>query len=363
MKIVTVIGARPQFIKAATVSRVVSGVNEIDEVLLHTGQHFDENMSHIFFNELDIPVPKYNLGIAGGGHGKQTGLMLEKIEEVLISEKPDMVLVYGDTNSTLAGSLAAVKLHIPIAHVEAGLRSFNKKMPEEINRVMTDHSADLLFAPTETAIRNLEKEGISKTKIINVGDVMYDASLYYLQKAEGKTSILTNLGLREKEYILATIHRAENTNDDQILSGIFNSLEEIANNHKMVFPIHPRTKMALDKMNYSFDKSSIKFIEPLGYLDMVMLERNAKLIITDSGGVQKEAYFHKVPCITLREETEWVELVEKGFNFLANAANIKEVLRLAFQTEISADDGVYGNGFAANKIIEELLIFKNSKSI
>lgn len=355
MKVLTIIGARPQFIKAATVSRIINRENKIDEILVHTGQHFDANMSEVFFTELDISKPDYNLGISGGNHGKQTGKMLQKVEEVLLLEKPDMVMVYGDTNSTLAGSLAAVKLHIPIAHVEAGLRSFNKKMPEEINRILTDHSSDILFTPTSTAINNLRNEGIDENKIVNVGDVMYDAAIYYGKKAEKKSSILSELKLKEKEYILTTIHRAENVDDSDNLKNIFGSLEKVAKDYNLILPIHPRTKNALESMNYLFDRSNINFIQPVGYLDMVMLEKYAKMVITDSGGVQKEAYFHETPCITLRNETEWIELVENGFNFLANSDNLLSILHQAEKVRFSTKSSIFGNGKAALKIANALL--------
>ena len=246
MKILTIIGARPQFVKASAVSRIIQNKEGISEVLVHTGQHFDANMSEVFFNELDIPKPDYNLGVSGGNHGEQTGKMLQKVEEVLLKEKPDFVVLYGDTNSTLAGSLAAVKLHIPIAHVEAGLRSFNRKMPEEINRILTDHASDILFTPSVAAINNLQNEGISKEKIINVGDVMYDAAIYFSKKAEKESSILSELQLQKKGFILTTIHRAENVDNLDTLKNIFDSLENIASDTNLVLPIHPRTKNALN---------------------------------------------------------------------------------------------------------------------
>ncbi len=354
MKILTIIGARPQFIKAAAVSRIIRNKNELSEILVHTGQHFDDNMSAIFFKELDIPEPKYNLGICGGNHGAQTGKMLVKIEEVLLKEKPDLVLVYGDTNSTLAGSLAAVKMHIPIAHVEAGLRSFNRKMPEEINRILTDHSSDMLFTPTVAALKNLKKEGVDKNKIFNVGDVMLDATNYYSVKAESQSVILSDLKLNQKEYILATIHRAENTNSLTKLKNIFDSLEKIAKDQILVLPIHPRTMNSLKSIDFSINNSNIKFISPVGYLDMMMLEKYAKTIITDSGGVQKEAYFHKVPCVTLRDETEWIELIENGWNFLANSKNLLEVLDKAQNIKFSNKENIYGNGDASLKIVDKI---------
>jgi UDP-GlcNAc3NAcA epimerase len=355
LKILTIIGARPQFIKAAAISRIIREKDEISEILVHTGQHFDENMSSIFFDELDIPEPKYNLNICGGNHGEQTGKMLIKIEEVLLKEKPDIVMVYGDTNSTLAGTLAAVKLHIPIAHVEAGLRSFNKRMPEEINRILTDHSSDILFAPTLSAVQNLQNEGFNKNKIFNVGDVMLDATNYYSIKAEDKSVILSDLKLNSKEYILTTIHRAENTNSLTKLKNIFDSLDKIAKDQFLVLPIHPRTLNSLKSIDFSFKSSNIIFISPVGYLDMMMLEKYAKTIITDSGGIQKEAYFHKVPCVTLRDETEWIELIENGWNFLANSKNLIEVLNKAQNIKFSNEENIYGNGDASLKIVDKIL--------
>jgi UDP-GlcNAc3NAcA epimerase len=302
MKIATIIGARPQFIKSATVSRAFREYHrDVHEVLIHTGQHYDANMSKVFFDELDIPNPIYNLGIGGGTHGQNTGRMIEQIEAVLIEEKPDWVLVYGDTDSTLAGVLAAVKLHIPVAHVEAGLRSFNRRMPEEINRILTDHAADLLFTPTDTATSNLMNEGVAGNHVKQVGDVMYDAALYYSERAKSHSNILADLKLQPKSYILATIHRAENTDDAQRMENI---LEGFANSSRIiVMPLHPRTAQRIEDFGLELP-SSIISIDPVGYLDMVMLEMNAQLIATDSGGVQKEAYFHQVPCVTIRDETE-----------------------------------------------------------
>ena len=316
LKVVSVVGARPQFIKAAAVSRVLRATPGVREVLVHTGQHYDDNMSRVFFEELEIPEPDYHLGVGSGTHGAQTGRMLEAIEQVLLEEKPDWVLVYGDTNSTLAGALAAVKLHIPVAHVEAGLRSFNRRMPEEINRVLTDHASDLLFAPTEAAVANLRREGIPEERIHCVGDVMYDAALYYGMKAERESRILERLSLTRKGYILATVHRAENTDDHARLRAILQALSEAAQEVGVVFPVHPRTRKAMERYGLTDLVRPLIVIDPVGYLDMVMLEKNARLIVTDSGGVQKEAFFYRVPCVTLREETEWEELVELGWNRL-----------------------------------------------
>lgn len=306
MKLLTIIGARPQFIKAAVVSRILSNPKyRINEIIVHTGQHYNSNMSDIFFSELEIPRPKYNLDVGSGSHGKQTGEMLAKIETVLLKEQPDRVLVYGDTNSTIAGSLSAAKLNIPVAHVEAGLRSFNRAMPEEINRILTDQLSDLLFCPTKTSNHHLKNEGIASEKCYIVGDVMYDAALYYGEKADKKNIILAELGLHSKSFILATIHRAENTDDPRRLKAIFEGLVSLGKNHMVILPMHPRTHVKLEQIGLLAElKQAIKIIEPVGYLDMVMLEKNAKLIVTDSGGVQKEAFFHQVPCVTLRDETE-----------------------------------------------------------
>ncbi len=357
MKIVTVLGARPQFIKAAAVSRLFLRAPVVREILVHTGQHYDQNLSEIFFRELGLPKPDYNLGIGSGNHGAQTGRMLEAIEQVLITEMPDMLLVYGDTNSTLAGALAAAKLHIPVAHIEAGLRSFNRRMPEELNRVLTDHVSSLLFAPTQSAITNLVREGVSAEKIHRVGDVMYDAALYYGAKAEQTSTILDKLGLTPGNYVLATIHRAENTDDAVRLRRIFDALNSLAQTCRVVVPLHPRTREALRNANYDFSANpGLSIIDPVGYLDMVMLEKHARLIATDSGGVQKEAFFYKVPCATLREETEWVELVESGWNTLAppdDSVPLRERLEKIMQKTIVdlGHDDFYGSGAAAEQIV------------
>jgi UDP-GlcNAc3NAcA epimerase len=350
MKIITVIGARPQFIKAAVVSNAFS-LHGLNEVILHTGQHFDSNMSAVFFDELGIPQPTFNLGIGGGSHGQNTGRMIEGIEKVLMEEKPDWLLVYGDTDSTLAGTLAAVKLHIPIAHVEAGLRSFNRKMPEEINRILTDHAATMLFAPTETAATNLANEGIAPDKVVNVGDVMFDAALFYGAKADQQSRILEKLGLDSKKYILATVHRAENTDDPNRLRVIVRGMADTE--RQIVLPVHPRTRARLKSAGLTLPENVIA-IEPVGYLDMVMLEKHAELIMTDSGGVQKEAFFHKVPCVTLRDQTEWTELVDSGWNRLANTENsddIKSKMVMALG-EYGDDVQPYGDGHAAEKIVD-----------
>ncbi len=352
MKIVTIIGARPQFIKAATVSRQVRKQTQIREILVHTGQHYDDNMSDIFFEELDIPQPDYHLGIGSSSHGVQTGQMLAAIENVLIKEKADWVLVYGDTNSTLAGALAAVKLHIPVAHVEAGLRSFNRRMPEEINRVLTDHASDFLFAPTETAVKNLAQEGL--TKVQQVGDVMYDAALYYAERAQQRSKILENLNLSAKSYLLATIHRAENTDDPKRLRAIFQGLMSIE--MPVVLPLHPRTRKCLAENNLLTEvEKHLHILLPVGYLDMVMLEKNAKIVVTDSGGVQKEAFFYQVPCVTVREETEWVELVEKGFNQLIGTESIAFTIHKTLTEKVlNWNCPLYGDGKAANAVLATL---------
>jgi len=304
MKIATIVGARPQFIKAAIVSRSLRVTPGLQEVLIHTGQHYDDNMSEVFFRELELDRANYNLGIGSGSHGVQTGRMLEAIEDVLIQEAPDWVLVYGDTNSTLAGALASTKLRIPVMHVEAGLRSFDRRMPEEVNRVVTDHVSDLLFAPTRVALVNLSREGIPDSRIHMVGDVMYDAAIYYGNKADVETRILDTLQLWSKEYLLVTLHRSENTEDAERLHIIVEGLKQVARELPIVLPVHPRTQKVLTAEDMLTDlPASIRVIAPVGYLDMQTLEKHARLIATDSGGVQKEAYFHGVPCVTLRETT------------------------------------------------------------
>ncbi len=352
LKIVTVIGARPQFIKAAAVSRLLH--QQATEILLHTGQHYDKNLSKVFFDELDIPIPAYNLGVGSGSHGVQTGEMLAKIEAVLIKEKPDWVLVYGDTNSTLAGALAAAKLNIKVAHIEAGLRSFNRQMPEEINRILTDHVSDFLFCPSDVAVQNLKKEGITKNVVI-VGDVMADSLAYAVEKAAKKSKIIETLGLKPGKYYLATVHRAENTDDPHRLKNILEAF--VALDATVVFPIHPRTSQAID--NYRFDldleNSNIKFIEPLGYLNMIRLQQSAKMILTDSGGIQKEAYWLRVPCVTLRDETEWVETVESGWNKLTGGDK-ETILHTIRNYQVPAEHpDLYGVGQAGQKIIDCLL--------
>lgn len=354
MKIVTIIGARPQFIKAAVVSRVFTASSEVEEVIVHTGQHFDANMSDVFFEEMCIPKPHYNLNINGLGHGAMTGQMLEKIEEVLLREKPEWVLVYGDTNSTIAGALAAKKLHIKVAHVEAGLRSFNMDMPEEINRILTDRISDVLFCPTDTAIANLKQEGFGNIdcRIVKNGDVMQDAALFYADKARKPEGELPS------KFVLCTVHRAENTDVPERLKNIFDALEMISKEIPVVLPLHPRTRGKLMAAGYDFAHSQICFIDPVGYLEMVWLLKNCTLVMTDSGGLQKEAYFFGKYCVTMRDETEWVELVENGFNVLAGSDTAKIVE--SFQ-ELSKKDGkgfekrLYGEGTAGEMIMSELL--------
>ena len=361
MKIVTIIGARPQFIKAATVSRAIAdhnrkseSGNEIKEVIIHTGQHFDENMSRIFFEELQIPEPDYHLGINSLFHGAMTGRMLELIEERLKDEMPDTVLIYGDTNSTMAGALAAVKLHIPVAHVEAGLRSFNRRMPEEINRVVSDQVSNLLFCPTKTAVKNLAAEGITKG-VFNVGDVMFDAFLFYRNIAAERSALLSDLGLEKSGYCLVTVHRQENTENRQRLTTLFNTFEELAGDScPFIIPLHPRTRKILDAVGYRPQTDSqVKIISPISYLDMVALESFAKVILTDSGGVQKEAYFAGVPCITLREETEWIETVGSGWNRVAGTEPLK--IKAAFTSvkrpQKDRNDMLFGRGNAAEQIV------------
>jgi len=346
LKIVSIVGARPQFIKAAPVGRALRAQG-LTEVLVHTGQHYDHNMSALFFDELDIPEPDYHLGVGSGPHGWQTGQMLARIEEILLKEQPDWVLVYGDTNSTLAGALAAVKLHIPVAHVEAGLRSFNRRMPEEHNRVLTDHIADLLLCPSQTAVDNLAEEGITQGVHL-VGDVMYDALLFAAERAKTHSTILTDLRLNEKGYALATVHRAENTDDPARLQGIFAAFDAL--DTLVVLSLHPRTRKALERMGYS-PAPHVRLIEPVGYLDMVQLEQAARLILTDSGGIQKEAYWLGVPCITLRDETEWVETVEAGWNVLAGAERARIVQAVRAFAPLATRPAPYGDGKAAEWII------------
>ncbi|MDF1645495.1 MAG: UDP-N-acetylglucosamine 2-epimerase (non-hydrolyzing) [Legionellaceae bacterium] len=358
MKICTIIGARPQFVKAAVVSRAILARDGLSEIIIHTGQHYDANMSTQFFDELDIPKPAYHLSVGSGTHGLQTGQMLERIEAVLIQEKPDWVLVYGDTNSTLAGALAAVKLHIPVAHVEAGLRSFNRAMPEEINRIMTDHVSEVLFVPTETAQHQLLKEGIDEARVLNVGDVMYDATLYYNERSTSQQTIMDTLNLTAKQYGLVTLHRAENTDSAVRMKHIVDALIELSETHTLVLPLHPRTKSCLEQLNLLDDlAASVRLIDPVGFLDMLVLEQHAACMITDSGGVQKEAYFNRVPCVTLRDETEWVELISTGWNRLCSPKRPFSLLKAISNYQRPSEYGsLYGDGNASEKIVDRLLL-------
>ena len=360
--ILTVVGARPQFIKAAHVSEVFKATQGVLEIIVHTGLHYDSNLSDLFFDELEIPSPDYNLAVGSGTHGHQTGKMLAAIEDVLLNERPNIVLVYGDTNSTLAGALAAAKLNIQVAHVEAGLRSYNIKMPEEINRVLTDHLALHLFAPTPSSAANLKREGISPEKIHVVGDVMFDSLLFFSKKSAARSKILETNNLTSKEYILATIHRAENTDDPIRLKAIFSALTELGKSNKIVLPIHPRTRKALSGVGgFPSDESGLTLLDPIGYLDILMLEKNASLIITDSGGIQKEAFFHMVPCITLRDETEWTDLIKAGWNRLVPPKSSESIIS-AVNTELKNPQrhevnlDLFGHGHASKLIAEILLL-------
>lgn len=347
--IATIVGARPQFIKVAPVSKALVATGAIREILIHTGQHHDAIMSDVFFDELGIAPPDHHLDVHGGGHGAMTGAMLQKLEPVLEALKPDRVLIYGDTNSTLAGALTAAKLHIPIAHVEAGLRSFNRAMPEEINRIVADQLSDVLFASTPAAVANLQREGVASERISQVGDVMYDAALQFADIAVRRNGLLHKLGIVPKRYILATIHRAENTDDPARLAAIVSALETVTAKLPVILPLHPRTHTRMKAAGLAFHK--VQPIPPVGYLDMVSLESQAALIATDSGGVQKEAFFYKIPCVTLRDETEWVELVELGWNRLASPMNddLAAVIRNALGSK-GRDAQPYGDGNAAQAI-------------
>ena len=353
MKLLTILGARPQFIKAASVSREIAKHKEIQECIVHTGQHYDANMSDIFFEEMQIQKPNYFLGIGGKSHGAMTGQMIEKIEQVSLKERPDWVVVYGDTNSTLAGAIVSSKLHIKLAHIEAGLRSFNMNMPEEINRILTDRVSNLLFCPTDTAMQNLINEGYGNfdSKIVKSGDVMQDGAIFYKGLA-----VRPSFEIKD-DYILSTIHRAENTDDHVRLRSIFEALNEIAQGIQVILPLHPRTKKIIESLKLSIEKLTI--IEPVGYLEMVWLIDNCNLVMTDSGGLQKEAYFFGKPCITLRDETEWVELVDGGFNILVGADKGKiiescKVHSIFNNQNLSLD--LYGSGTASKRIINEFLM-------
>lgn len=352
MKIVTIVGARPQFVKAAVLSRLIKNDPLVEEVIVHTGQHFDASMSDIFFEQMEIAKPHYHLEVNSLSHGAMTGRMLEKIEDVLLNEKPDVVLVYGDTNSTLAGALAAQKLHIPVAHVEAGLRSFNMDMPEESNRIITDRISSILFAPTNTAIAHLKKEGFDNydIKVCRTGDIMLDAALYYANKSKERSKLSLDLS---KQFILCTLHRAENTDDFKRLKEIVNALNEISKEMEIILPLHPRTKKMLGKHGLDLH---VNTIDPVGYFEMIELLKHCALVMTDSGGLQKEAYFFKKPCVTLRDETEWTELLENGFNKLAGAnskliqSSVNDMLSTKFDFSIE----LYGDGTSGIKILEEL---------
>ncbi len=360
MKVVTILGARPQFIKAGTVSRSIRVFNEnsnsiqIHDVIVHTGQHYDANMSDVFFEEMHIPKPDYYLGIGGNSHGAMTGQMLEKIESVLLTEKPDWVLVYGDTNSTLAGALAASKLNIKIAHIEAGLRSFNMRMPEEINRILTDRVSTKLFCPTQTAVDNLLREGIESwvgAESANlVGDVMQDGAFYYGALAEKPEDIVLT-----DRFALSTIHRAENTDDPRRLEQIVNALTDIASHQQVILPLHPRTRKIAEL--HGLDLSALTVINPVGYLNMVWLIKNSSCVLTDSGGLQKEAFFFEKPCITMRDETEWIELVEAGVNVLVGASKseILSAYNSLSEESLQFDQTIYGGGIAAQKIVNHLV--------
>ena len=388
MKLVTVIGARPQIIKAAALSRAIRNhyADQIQEIIVHTGQHYDDNMSQIFFNELQIPSPDYNLHVGSASHGVQTARMTEGIETLLIKERPDFIVLYGDTNSTLAGAVAAAKIHVPIVHIEAGLRSFNKAMPEEINRIVCDHCSTLLFTPTKAGLENLKREGfpiddsgvstgsttaptIDNPKVYHCGDIMYDNSLYFANIAEEKTDTIQRLELADKPFILATIHRDSNTDHPERLNAIFDALIQLSKEIQIVLPLHPRTAKLLktnldsEKQTQIFNSSTISLIPPVSFLEMIALERHAQLVMTDSGGVQKEAYFFKKPCIILRPETEWVEIVETGNAILADA----DKQRIMQAWEHFKDNSpivfpeIFGDGHAAEFMLEQMLLTNGTK--
>lgn len=354
-KIITILGARPQFVKAAVLSRIIASHGEIEEIIIHTGQHFDANMSEVFFTEMEIPKPKYNLDINELSHGVMTGEMFFELEKILVKEKPHAVVVYGDTNSTLAGALAAKKMNIKVIHIEAGLRSFNMKMPEEINRVLTDRISDLLLCPTETAIKNLNQEGFANfdSKVVKSGDIMKDAVLYYGEISFEKSSIVNNLSLVENEFILATIHRQENTDELEKLKPIFEGLEQINTFCKVILPLHPRTRKILEKHNLSYN---ITTIEPVGYFDMLELLKHCKMVITDSGVLQKEAFFNKKHCIIARDETEWIELVDNNFAKIIGSDTTKMITVYQTFKESTADFSInlYGNK-VGEKIYAEII--------
>lgn len=356
MKIITIVGARPQFIKAAALSRALKNFPQIEEIIVHTGQHFDQKMSDIFFEEMEIPTPKYNLNINGLSHGAMTGQMLVGIEKIILEEKPNALVVYGDTNSTLAGALAAIKLHIPVVHIEAGLRSFNMQMPEEINRILTDRISSLLCCPTDAAITNLKNEGFDNfsCKIVKTGDLMEDAARYYAKVASSNSTILNDLKLAQNNYVLCTIHRAENTDNPENLKSMVRALDTINEKMQVVIPLHPRTKKIIENLGISV---RFKIIDPVGYFDMINLIQNSNLVVTDSGGLQKEAFFFRKFCITTREQTEWVELIDNRYNFIAGTDELKivklfdELRSKEFPTALN----LYGNGNASLEICKALL--------
>lgn len=375
IRILTIIGARPQIIKAAALSRAVKQFQgQITEVIVHTGQHYDENMSAVFFSELGIPQPDYNLSVGSGSHGAQTAKMISGIEEILLKEKPNCIVLYGDTNSTLAGAIAASKIHVPVVHIEAGLRSFNKAMPEEINRILCDHVSTLLFTPTEAGLKNLQKEGynfdneapftIDNPGVFHCGDIMHDNSLYFSAIAEEKTNLIQDLGLKEG-FILSTIHRNANTDDPENLAALFSALNKISseNNIQVVLPLHPRTSSLLEKnlpkelLESVRNNGLFKIIPPVSFLEMIALEKNAQLIMTDSGGVQKEAYFFGKCCVILRPETEWTELVDNGFAILTGANNEKilDAFQLLYHKKPAAFPSFYGDGKAAEFICKKMI--------
>ncbi|MBI2559321.1 UDP-N-acetylglucosamine 2-epimerase (non-hydrolyzing) [Candidatus Woesearchaeota archaeon] len=347
MKIVSVIGARPEFIKEAPLVKELRKNHE--EIIIHTGQHYDYEMSKVFFSDLKIPEPDYNLGIGSGPHGKQTAEMLAKIEDILLKEKPDLVIVSGDTNTTLAGALAASKLNLKLAHIESGMRSFDKSMPEEINRIVADHVSDALFCSTKTAVQNLKREGIAKN-VFNVGDVMIDAIKENIGIAEKKSNILKKLKLKSKSYMVATVHRAGNTDDKKNMSAIISAFTE--SREKIIFPVHPRAEkyIHLYELDKKLKKTNVIVTKPMGYMDMLVLEKNSSKILTDSGGMQKEAYFFKVPCVTLRDTTEWAETVSDGWNLLTGADKSKILNAIKNFSPKGKQHEDYGNGYASKNI-------------
>ena len=379
MKLVTIIGARPQIIKAAALSRAIRNhyKDQIQEIIVHTGQHYDDNMSQVFFDELQIPRPDYNLHVGSASHGVQTARMTEGIEDILIKEQPDFIVLYGDTNSTLAGAVAAAKIHVPIVHIEAGLRSFNKAMPEEINRIVCDHCSTLLFTPTKAGLENLKREGfpmdnegpftIDNPKVYHCGDIMYDNSLHFADIAETKTDIINRLNLSGKPFVLATIHRDSNTDHPERLSAIFKAVIRLSEECRIVLPLHPRTSKLL-KTNLEeelqmqvFNNTNISLIPPVSFLEMIALERHARLVLTDSGGVQKESYFFKKPCIILRPETEWVEIVQTGNAILADAdeSRIMQAWQHFKDNPPTSFPEIFGDGHAAEFMLEKIILCKS----